>query len=152
MGILEQLRNRVETFNEGLTGGTYIGEIIQNNDWEIIGMNTDDQLYEQGITATGISIADYEPYSETTIEIKQMKGQPTDRVTLRDSGDFHHSFEVETDNVKMTIVASDFKTIQLLKRYGNEIMGLTQHNIERFEKETLLPELMIQAQKTLFTL
>lgn len=152
MGVLESLLKRVETFNEGLTNGEYIAEIIQNNDWEIIAMNTDEQLYEQGITATGISIADYEPYSETTIEIKEMKGQPTNRVTLRDEGDFHRSFEVETDNEKMMIVASDYKTIQLLKRYGDDIMGLTQENIERFEKETLMPELMKQAQQILFTI
>lgn len=152
MGILESLLKRVETFNEGLTNGEYIANIIQDNDWEIIGMNTDEQLYEQGITATGVSIADYEPYSDYTVEIKQAKGQPTNRVTLRDTGEFHHSFELETDNEKMMIVAGDVKTIKLCQRYGDEIMGLTQENIERFEKETLMPELMTQAQKTIFTL
>lgn len=152
MGILESLQKRVQSFNEGLTGGRIISEIIQNNEWEIVDMNTQNQLYEQGITATGISIADYDPYSDYTIELKMMKGQPVDRVTLRDEGDFHRSFEVETDNEKMTIVASDAKTVKLLHRYGDDIMGLTQENIEKFEKETLMPEIMKQAQQILFTL
>lgn len=151
MGILEDLKRRVESFNEGLTGGRIISEIIADNDWVIIDMNTQDQLYEQGITATGISIADYEPYSDYTVEMKMMKGQPADRVTLRDEGDFHRSFEVETDNEKMMIVASDRKTILLLHRYGEDIMGLTQENIETLERETLMPEIMKQAQQILFT-
>lgn len=152
MGILESLQKRVQSFNEGLTGGRIISDIIQNNEWEIVDMNTQNQLYEQGITATGISIADYDPYSDYTIKLKMMKGQPVDRVTLRDEGDFHRSFEVETDNEKMTIVASDKKTVKLLHRYGDDIMGLTQENIEKFEKETLMPEIMKQAQQILFTL
>ncbi len=152
MGILEDLLARVKTFNEGLTGGKYIADIINDNDWEIIEMNTVDQLYDRGITATGISIADYEPYSEYTIELKEMKGQPTNRVTLRDEGDFHRSFEVDTDNEKMMIVASDRKTIKLIQRYGDDIMGLTQENIEKFEEETLLPQIMKVAKQTIFTL
>lgn len=152
MGILEQLRQRVATFNEGLTDGSYMSEIIKDNDWEIVEMNTNDQLYDRGITATGISIADYEPYSDYTIALKAMKGQPTDRVTLRDSGDFHRSFEVETDSEKMTIVASDFKTIKLVNRYGSDIMGLTAENIKKLQMNIILPELIRKAQKTLFTL
>lgn len=150
MGILNDLLSRVNAFNEGLTGGTYLAEIIQNNDWQIVSWNTDDQLYDRGITATGVSIADYEPYSEVTIAIKQEEGKPYDRVTLRDEGDFHHSFDVEADNEKMSIVASDWKTVKLLHRYGDEIMGLTEENIKKLKFEVLLPELVEMARKTLF--
>lgn len=150
MGILNDLLSRVNAFNEGLTGGTYLAEIIQNNDWQIVSWNTDDQLYDRGITATGVSIADYEPYSEITIAIKQEEGKPYNRVTLRDEGDFHHSFDVETDNEKMSIVASDWKTLKLLQRYGDEIMGLTEENIKKLKFEVLLPELVEMARKTLF--
>lgn len=98
MGILNDLLGRVKTFNEGLTGGTYIAEIIEQHDYEIIDMNTQNQLYEQGITATGVSIWDYAPYSEITIEYKKANGDPYDRVTLRDEGDFHRSFYLQIDN------------------------------------------------------
>lgn len=150
MGILNDLLRRVDKFNEGLTGGNYLADIIQDNDYDIIDMNTQDQLYDQGITATGVSIWDYDPYSDYTVEMKRQKGQPYDRVTLRDEGDFHRSFEVEVDNEKFTIVASDRKTVKLLHRYGKEIMGLTQHNIEELEKGVILPLLMEQAKKDLF--
>lgn len=150
MGILEDLLGRVKRFNDGLTGGTYLAEIIQNNDWIIIDYNTQNQLFEQGITATGISIADYAPYSDVTVEIKQMKGQPYDRVTLRDEGDFYRSFYLKIDNEKFEIDAEDWKTRELIKYYGEEIMGLTQENIENLEKDVILPEIVEQARKTLF--
>lgn len=150
MGILNDLLNRVKTFNEGLMGGAYLSTIIENHDYEIIEMNTQDQLYEQGITATGVSIMDYAPYSEYTIELKAQKGDPYDRVTLRDEGDFHRSFYLDIDNEKFTFDAEDWKTRELLRLYGDEIMGLTQHNIEELEKTIILPDLMEQAKKDLF--
>lgn len=150
MGILNDLLGRVETFNEGLTGGTYLAEIIERNDWQIIGWNTDDQLYDKGITATGVSIMDYAPYSPVTIQIKQEEGQPYDRVTLRDTGEFHHSFYLQIDNEKFTFDAEDWKTRDLIRQYGEEIMGLTDENIKRLENEIILPELMEMARKTLF--
>lgn len=150
MGILNDLLGRVKTFNEGLTGGTYIAEIIERNDWQIIGWNADDQLYDKGITATGVSIWDYAPYSPVTIQYKQEEGQPYDRVTLRDTGEFHHSFYLQIDNEKFAFDAEDWKTRELLRQYGDEIMGLTDYNIQRLEDEILLPELMKTAVKTLF--
>lgn len=150
MGILNDLLGRVKTFNEGLTGGTYIAEIIERNDWQIIGWNADDQLYDKGITATGVSIWDYAPYSPVTIQYKQEEGQPYDRVTLRDTGEFHQSFYLQIDNEKFTFDAEDWKTRDLLRLYGDEIMGLTDYNIQRLEDEILLPELMKTAVKTLF--
>lgn len=150
MGILNDLLGRVKTFNEGLTGGTYIAEIIERNDWQIIGWNADDQLYDKGITATGVSIWDYAPYSPVTIQYKEEAGQPYDRVTLRDTGEFHHSFYLQIDNEKFTFDAEDWKTRDLLRLYGDEIMGLTDYNIQRLEDEILLPELMKTAVKTLF--
>lgn len=150
MGILNDLLGRVKTFNEGLTGGTYIAEIIERNDWQIIAWNTYDQLYDKGITATGISIWDYAPYSPITIQYKQEMGQPYDRVTLRDTGEFYQSFYLQIDNEKFAFDAEDWKTRDLLRLYGDEIMGLTDSNIQRLEDEILLPELMETAVKTLF--
>lgn len=149
-GILEDLLARVQTFNDGLTGGIYFADIIQEFDYQIIDLNTEDQLYEQGITATGISIADYAPYSRVTIELKQAKGQPTDRVTLRDTGDFHKSFFLKIDNEKLEFDAEDWKTRELLRLYGDEIMGLTPENIQILQRDIVLPEILNIAKNTLY--
>lgn len=66
-------------------------------------MNAEEQLYEQGINRLGVDIMDYAPYSPVTIEIKKALGQPTNRVTLRDEGDFESSFfwKSATSNLKL---------------------------------------------------
>ena len=92
MKQITDLRKRVADFNEALTSGRLIQDIIWKNEAYIVDMNAEEQLFEQGINRLGVDISDYAPYSPVTIEIKRLKGQPTNRVTLRDEGDFESSF------------------------------------------------------------
>jgi len=100
------------------------------NEELIIQMNSDEQLYEQGINRVGVSISDYMPYTIKTLAIKTEKGQPTDRVTLRDEGNFERSFYIEFGDEKFEIKASDFKAEKLVMKYGRQIMGLTDENLD----------------------
>jgi hypothetical protein len=86
------LRNRVNTFNDGLTSGLIIRDIIDDGMTTafIIDANAEEQLFEQGINRLGVDIMDYRPYTPLTIAIKEEKGQPTNRVTLRDEGGNSH--------------------------------------------------------------
>lgn len=149
MGVIENLRQKVETFNEGLTSGEYIQEIILDNEAFITDMNAQEQLYEQGVNRLGVSISDYAPYSPTTIAIKRAKGQPTNRVTLRDEGDFEASFFIEADREKFAIKASDWKTEELTKKYGSQILGLTEENKAELIHAYIYPELLTKAKKDL---
>lgn len=128
MKLIDNLRQRVTEFNELLQSGRLIQSIILENEYVITDMNSEDQLYEQGINRLGVNIMDYAPYSPLTIEIKKEKGQPYNRVTLRDEGDFEHSFYVEADTQQFTIKAADWKTEDLIQRYGRQILGLTEEN------------------------
>lgn len=92
MDVIQRLRNNAEKLNRQLSEGVIISNIIYENEAYIVDMNAEEQLYEQGVNNLGVSIMDYRPYSEITIEIKKAKGQPTNRVTLRDEGDFESSF------------------------------------------------------------
>lgn len=141
MELIENLRRRVAQFNEGLTSGQYFQEIISNNEGEIVAMNADEQLYEEGINAVGISIMDYAPYAPSTIKRKIAKGQPYNRVTLRDEGDFEASFFIEADRQKFEIKASDWKAEYLTRRYGSQILGLTEENVARLTREIVYPEI-----------
>lgn len=145
MKLIEQLLQRVRTYNDGLTDGTYISEIIQENEAEICDMNSQDQLYEHGKNRVGVDIMDYMPYTPKTIEIKEIKGQPTDRVTLRDTGDFHASFRLIIERDKFTITADDFKTEGLIRKYGRQILGLTDENASELAHEYIYPELLKKA-------
>lgn len=128
MKLIDNLRQRVTEFNELLQSGRLIQSIILENEYVITDMNSEDQLYEHGVNRLGVNIMDYAPYSPLTIEIKKEKGQPYNRVTLRDEGDFEQSFYVEADKQQFTIKAEDWKTEDLIQRYGRQILGLTEEN------------------------
>jgi len=126
-----------------------LADIIRNNEHVILDMNTQDQLYERGINRLGVSLADFEPYAPFTLRMKQMTGQPTDRVTLRDTGDFTRSFYLDVSKEGFEIKAADTKTNELVAKYGKQIFGLTKENSEELVKEYIIPDLMKHLKKAI---
>lgn len=150
MKLIDNLRQRVTEFHELLQSGRLIQSIILENEYVITDMNSEDQLYEQGINRLGVNIMDYAPYSPLTIEIKKEKGQPYNRVTLRDEGDFEQSFYVESDTQQFTIKAADWKTEDLIQRYGRQILGLTEENKIILIWEYIYPELKAKTKEYIY--
>lgn len=144
MGLadIQNLQERVQAVSDGLTSGVYVKDIITENEAYIIDMNAEKQLYEQGINSLGVDISDYMPYTPLTIQIKREKGQPTNRVTLRDEGDFESSFYLVIDNEKFEIKAGDWKTEDLIKKYGRQILGLTEENLQALIWQYIYPDLI----------
>ncbi len=83
---------------------------------------------EEGKRADGSRIGP--PYRPLTVRIKREKGQRTDRVTLRDTGDFHESFTLHVRNDLVGVTATDRKTAKLTNKYGREIFGLSDENVQ----------------------
>lgn len=152
MNVLEELRDRVVELNEGLASGKFIRRIILDNEASIIDMNAQEQLYERGINRLGVKISDYAPYAPLTIEIKKAKGHPTNRVTLRDEGDFESSFHLEVGDTQFEIRASDPKTEELIKKYGRQILGLTDENLEELIWNYIYSELLDKAKSIIYGL
>lgn len=150
MGLIENLRDRVIAFNNGLKSGEFIQNIILENEPFIVDMNAQDQLFEQGINRLGVSIMDYEPYKPGTVEAKIAEGKPYDRVTLRDEGDFESSFYIEADREKFKIKASDWKAEDLEKKYGQQIFGLTDENKGVLITEYIYPDLLAMAKNMVY--
>ena len=150
MKKITDLRKRVADFNEALTSGRLMQDIIWNNDAYIVDMNAEEQLFERGVNRLGVEIMDYAPYTPVTIEIKKALGQPTNRVTLRDEGDFESSFFLEVGDKQFEIKASDFKTEELIKKYGRQILGLTDENIAILIWQYIYPDLMDEAKKQIY--
>lgn len=150
MKQITDLRNRVANFNEALTSGRLIQNIIWDNEAYIVDLNAEEQLYEQGIDRLGVEITDYAPYSPVTIAIKEAKGQPTNRVTLRDEGDFESSFFLEVGDKQFEIKASDFKTEDLIRKYGCQILGLTDENIAILIWQYIYPDLINEAKTQIY--
>lgn len=96
---------------------------------DVVELNYEAQLYDKGILATGKPVKPkYTPY---TVKLKGFKGQPTDRVTLRDTGDFHASFALEREKGELVFYSGDWKEPRLRKKYGDDIFGLTPGNLQK---------------------
>jgi hypothetical protein len=101
----------------------------------IIELNQD-QLYDLGEDSKGNKLWSFSPsmpYSPYTIKIKQAKGQPTDRLTLRDTGAFYKSFTVEVEGASIILDADGRKKdTNLFSKYGIDILGLNDQNMSIF--------------------
>ena len=100
----------------------------------ITDLNTKVQLFDYGEDATGMRldvVSDIGGYAPSTIRIKARKGQPTNRVTLKDTGDFYKSFDVQIKpNADFSITSNSIKNgVDLHKRWGENIEGLQPENI-----------------------
>lgn len=123
-------------------------EIMKHED-VIVRMVTQEQLYEEGIEGRGIEIMSYQPYTAKTIKIKQKKGQPYDRVTLKDTGEFYSSLHVEFDDEGFYVTSTDDKAEYLLARYGKTIFRLTNENFSELLRNYIRPSLKEKLKKRL---
>ncbi len=133
--MFKPLLNKI-TAVEGLTVRDLFRQLFTDNEFTdyIIELNTQYQLYTLGINAKGERLDDiaggYSPY---TIEQKEKKGQPTDRVTLKDTGEFYASFRVKwlaAGDGAMQITANTIKDqTDLIKEWGKDILGLDDESL-----------------------
>ena len=138
-GRLTKLVNRgLELNNSGL-----FFRVFSQKETEmfIVYLNTEFQLYD-GVNAKGIPLDDIGgSYAESTIKRKARKGQPSDRVTLKDTGAFYKTFSVDVFDDEFYIEASTIKDgHNLVDRWGDDLIGLTEP--ARLELiEFILPEI-----------
>ncbi len=108
----------------------------------ILNLNKIDQLYDKGIDSTGASLGEYSANTiegTNNFEGKRSKGQPTDRITLKDKGIFYDSF--------LFVIGADYFSIEadpirgdtnLFDDFGEDILGLTEESLQKL-REYLLP-------------
>jgi hypothetical protein len=122
-----------------------VEDTVRDNTAFLEDANTD-QL-AQGKDSTG---ADITPeYADLTIALKQIKGQPTDRVTLKDSGDYYTSIIAQLSGKKVELVATDPKADELEQKYGSDILGLPEEKLDEFRQDYIKTDLQQAARNTL---
>lgn len=103
------------------------------------------QQLAKGEKADGTSTPRYSP---KTIRVREVDGNPVkgERIALYDTGDFWNKMWVLAVNGELEIYSSDGKTEMLLATYGENVLGLTDDNIEQlFERVIpIIQEKMIQ--------
>ena len=140
---LRQLQRAVENISPEIMGEAWRDEFEGKED-EIVAIVVN-RMYEEGLrrAASGGGTEPIEPpYAKRTVQRKRRKGQPYDRVTLRDKGKFHKSLRVYyTANgfyVKSRGVRSKkgFRYDQFLEgKYTDRIYGLTSGEIAKFTRQ-----------------
>lgn len=130
---LDKLFSALDNLNEDQIWLFAVDKDVQD---EIIRINTEDQLEEEGIDSLGRKLGDYAP---STIAYKRRKGQRYDHVTLKDEGDFYNSFNVKVNVNEIIIDADDSSKYNkpLFEVWGVDVLGLTDDNMN-YIKEMIL--------------
>ena len=102
---------------------------------EIVYYITEVQLFKEGVDGLGDKLKQYTPF---TISIKESKTpkQPTDRTTLKDTGQFYNSFRVDVNQGgEVKIVVNDIN--DLTEKYGINILTLSDDGIEKIKPQVI---------------
>lgn len=75
------------------------------------------------------------PYKPSTVRKKQRKGQPVDRVTLRDTGKFYRYIHPVFHKENFTMRSNDMKMYWLERKYGNDILGIQEKEAKKIAAE-----------------
>ena len=122
-GAIEDIIDRALLLDENRAWFQVIDREMQ---WEIIRLNTIDQLFDEGLKSDGSYLPDY---SKASVEIY---GKEDGHIKLKDTGEFYRSFVVKVDPKGMEIIADTAKGTtandDLVNRYGINILGLTDEN------------------------
>lgn len=126
----------------------YMEDITRSIEDEIKEINVHQQ-YDLGQDRNGDAITP--EYAESTIRYKRRKGQPTDRVTLQDTGRYHDTFKIRYEAEGFELYANDWKVGFLDKKYGKEIYGLQDEAARELADQVYQPR-MIQKLKNVLSL
>ena len=119
---------------EKINIGHLAEECIEETKEAFAKLNTE-QMYE-GKTNTGNDIVP--EYASSTKVIKKRKGQPFDRVTLRDKGAFHDQYSLDVDGGNI-IMGSDVEYEQYLDKKYKEIYGLDADKNTQYVQNDFFP-------------
>lgn len=106
---------------------------------EIKNIQTNVQLFTKSEDREGITI--HPEYTNFTISIKLSKGQPTDRVTLKDTGAFYRSINVVATSNQLIIETSISYAKKLVEKYGEDILGIQDMEMKEFVIKFVMPQL-----------
>lgn len=119
-------------------------EQVRNRENYVLFLVREEQLF-RGIDSEGKRIRP--PYTPFTVSIKRQKNQPTNRVTLLDTGDFYDAMEVVFDLDKFFVINTDRKEQKLRGKYGDDILGMNERSRDLLS-EVIKPDLIEDFKQT----
>lgn len=135
--IIKHVKKTVEEIEKSLF--PTLKEVFDRYQGVIKEYNTEEQLYNNSIDSKGLTIQP--SYAQSTVNYKRKKGQISIRVTLKDTGDFYESVQIIPQDDKLIIETSIEYAKYLTKKYGKDILGVTDENLETFYKKYISQEI-----------
>ena len=102
-----------------------IDEVVRNNE-EAIKIQAS-QMFSGKLGTGQETSPSYTPFTRS---IKRRKGQPSDRVTLRDTGDFQDDIVIDYGPDSFKYDSLDEKRTKLVNKYSEDIFGLNSQGID----------------------
>jgi len=134
MGIFDQQIEFINDVEKNI--GLVLQETIRRFDFVVKDYVVNKQLFQKGIDGDGERLPGYK---RTTIRIKLSKGQPVDRTTLHDTEKFVESITIDTFNDRFEIGSSVSYDKWIVKRYGRNVLKVTEENFREFMNVYFLP-------------
>jgi len=126
---IRSLEDLVENFEEE------VAKIVLANSGNLLG-TIKNRLFNKGLDGNLQSLG---PYLDSTVKLKEAKGQRASFVTLRDTGAFYNGMFIDVTGSQITIDSTDSKTDELVSIYGEAILKLTDNELEIFIQSILEP-------------
>ena len=128
-----KLRELKASINKGIQTS------IASNEQILIDQQTDGQ-FDKGKDSNNISFIP--SYADSTKRAKRAKNQPTNRVTLKDTGDLYNSISIQANTTNAVITANVPYFTHLVARYDkNQILGIQEEALKDFVENYTLPEI-----------
>ena len=127
---------------------------INDNDFVIKDYIINKQLFREGIDGTGKKITPLKGktqngfYARLTIKLKKEKGDPTDRVTLRDTGEFYAHIQVDAFSDRFEISSNVSHDKKIIERYGIDVLKVTHENLSEFMQKYFIKNSKDHVDKT----
>lgn len=100
---------------------------------------TNKQWFQKGEKSDGKKIKP--GYKAITIKLKKKKGDPYDRVTLRDTGTLYRSIDLIVGERSLIMQVSVDYYAALEKKYGKRIAGIQKEFLQEFCDNYILPQI-----------
>jgi len=116
MGAAERLIRKINALEKAINPS--IKESIDRNKGVLI----DDQTDQMDSGKDSLNISFVPSYADSTKQYKRRKGQPTNRVTLKDTGDLYRSIQIDTTTTQAIITANVEYFKYLVTHYENNVI------------------------------
>lgn len=126
-----------DTFNEVLMESVKLA--FKKYDFVVLDYLTNKQWFQKGEKSDGKKMKP--GYKAITIKLKKKKGDPYDRVTLRDTGKLYRSIDLIVGERALIMQVNVDYYRALEKKYGSKIAGIQEKFLEEFCENYIIPEI-----------